>query len=156
MIHVRHGDGAALPRFRPDSFLHHSDYLSVMKTHFSRFAVLGCAIVGLLLTVPASAQNLKAERQRMEQRLASIDALKDRGAVGENNRGYLEARTNLAADAAQLVSAENADRSAVYGALAQKTGTSAEQVGRARAKQIAQNSKPGVWIQHDNGQWQKK
>lgn len=102
------------------------------------------------------AQGLNEQRQRMEKRLPSIDALKDRGAVGENNRGYLEARTSLAADASRLVEDENSDRAAVYGALAQKTGSTAEQVGRARARQIAQNSRPGVWVQREDGQWAKK
>lgn len=127
-----------------------------MKRFIAHHAILSLALAGFALALPLQAQNLKDERQRMEKRLPSIDALKDRGAVGENNRGFLEARTNLAADAAQLVTGENSDRAAVYGALAQKTGSTSEQVGRARARQIAQNSKPGVWVQREDGQWQKK
>ena len=42
------------------------------------------------------------------------------------------------------------------GAIAAKTGASAGEVGTERAKQIAQTSKPGVWLQRDNGEWYRK
>jgi hypothetical protein len=89
----------------------------------------------------------------MEQRIAEVDALKAKGAIGENNRGYLEARGG---DAGAVVAAENKDREAVYAALAKQTGSSADQVGRARAKQIAQRSRAGEWIQDERGEWKQK
>jgi len=109
---------------------------------------LGCAVL------PARAQDLGAVKARMSQRLSQVDALKSKGAVGENNRGLLEVRGG--GDAASVVSAENADREVVYAALAKQTGSSADQVGRARAKQIAAGSAAGVWLQRDDGSWYKK
>ena len=41
------------------------------------------------------AADLGEVKQRMEQRQPTVDALKDRRVVGENNRGYLEARASL-------------------------------------------------------------
>ncbi len=55
-----------------------------------------------------------------------------------------------------MISAENTDREVVYAALAKQTGSSADQVGRARAKQIAAGSAAGVWVQKEDGTWQKK
>jgi uncharacterized protein len=90
----------------------------------------------------------------MKQRLSQIDDLKEKGAVGENNRGYLEAR-GAGADEG-VISAENKDRETVYEALARQTSTSVDQVAKARARQIAQSSRPGVWIQDASGSWKKK
>ncbi|HYD84252.1 MAG TPA: YdbL family protein, partial [Opitutus sp.] len=84
-----------------------------------------------------------------------IDQLKSSGAVGENNRGFLEVRGG-GGDASSVVRAENADRETVYAAIAKQTGSSAEQVGRARARQIAAGSAPGVWLQREDGNWYKK
>lgn len=124
-----------------------------MKPSFYRIALLVPAL--FLASAALPAQDLGAVRARMEQRLPSLDALKASGAVGENNRGYVDVRGG-GGDAASVVAAENKDREAVYGAIAGKAGSSAEQVGRARARQIAANSAKGVWLQGENGQWYQK
>jgi len=127
-----------------------------MKTFWIRSLFALVALLAVVVATNLRAADLGAVKQRMSQRLPAIDALRDRGAVGENNRGFLDARGALSALDNKTMSDENADRSAVYAALAQQTGTSADQVGRARAKQIAQGSKPGVWLQRENGEWYKK
>ena len=60
-------------------------------------------------TVVVRAQD-PALKARIEQRLGSINALKDRGVAGENNRGFLEARGSASADDQRVISEENADR----------------------------------------------
>lgn len=122
-----------------------------MKTFVFRsvFFVLALSFVALL-----KAEDLGAVRGRMDQRLAQVDALKAQGAVGENNRGFLEIR-GAGGDAGAVVAAENKDREIVYTALAQKTGSSSDKVGRARARQIAQHSRSGVWVQDEAGNWKK-
>jgi len=115
-------------------------------------------IASLLFAVPAMvshAEDLSAIKARMDQRLRQIDQLKASGAIGENNRGFVEVRDG-GDDAASVVSAENVDRQAVYAAIAAKAGSSAEQVGRARARQIAAGSASGVWLQDESGNWYKK
>ncbi|WP_415908241.1 YdbL family protein [Oleiharenicola sp. Vm1] len=112
------------------------------------------ALCALTLTVSA-AESAAAIRQRMEQRLPQLDDLKARGAIGENNRGFVEVRA-AAGNAAALVADENRDREAVYALIAQQTGATAESVGRARAKQIAANARSGVWVQDEGGAWKKK
>jgi len=126
-----------------------------MKTNLLR---LGIVVLGLLLAsaVAVRAEDLSAVRARMEQRLDTVDRLKAEGVVGENNRGYLEARGTLSTGQNQTMQAENRDRSTVYGAIAQKTGVSANEVGAARARNIAQASRPGVWLQRENGEWYRK
>lgn len=122
-----------------------------MKPYSLRLLLLS----GLLLAaVPLThAQDLGAIRDRMEQRVSQIDTLKTQGILGENNLGFLDVRSG---DDQGVAAAENADRSAVYEALAKKTGTTAEAVGKARARRIAASSAKGVWVQAENGQWSKK
>ena len=125
-----------------------------MKTIFLHF----CLIVGLLSAgalAARAAEDMGAVKARLAQRLGSLDRLKSSGAIGENNRGLVELRDASPA-AGDLVAAENRDRGIVYSAIAEQTGSSAETVGRARAKQIANASAAGVWIQRDNGEWFKK
>jgi uncharacterized protein YdbL (DUF1318 family) len=122
-----------------------------MKT---RLCILFAALC--LLAAPAFAESAAAIRGRMEQRLPQIDALKGKEVLGENNRGLLEERTAGTAGAAAIVADENRDRESVYALLAQQTGATPDSVGRARAKQIAANSKAGVWLQDESGAWKKK
>jgi len=123
-----------------------------MKTMFFRslFFLFALCLVSLV-----RAEDLGMVKARMDQRLPQVQALKTQGAIGENNRGFLEYRGGPA-EAGVIIAAENKDRETVYTALAQKVGGSVDQVGKKRAAKIAQNSKPGEWLQDDAGNWKKK
>ena len=121
----------------------------------SRFLILFAALC--LVTVSLFAADSAADiRRRMEQRIPAIDQLKTAESVGENNRGLLEVRGAGGAEAGSVVAEENRDREAVYALIGKETGATADSVGRARAKQIAANSRPGVWVQDAGGAWKKK
>ena len=124
-----------------------------MKTFLARLLLVPAALV--LTVATAHAQDLNAVKARIAQRLPSIDAHKASGAIGENNRGFVEVRDG-GGDSASVIAAENADRELVYAAIAKQSGTSPSVVGAARAKQIATNSAPGVWLQAETGTWYKK
>jgi uncharacterized protein YdbL (DUF1318 family) len=126
-----------------------------MKIFLPRLFVLMAALLLGAATVTARAQDLGAVKARMAQRLSSLDEAKAKGVLGENNRGFVELRGGDAA-AGDVMAAENKDRGEVYAALAKQTGSSAEQVGKARAKQIAAGSAAGVWLQREDGTWHKK
>ena len=106
--------------------------------------------------VARAAEDLGAVRSRMEKRIGSINALKDRGAIGENNRGLLEGRGALGGADQQVVNDENSDRRKVYAALAAQTGASADEVGRKRAAQLADLARAGHWVQTAGGEWRQK
>jgi uncharacterized protein len=118
-----------------------------------RFIVVVLALV--FGAVATQAQDLNAVRARMAQRLPQLDALKSSGAVGEDNRGYVAVRATRD-NAGEIVSAENADRRVVYEGIAKQTGSSADAVGKARARQIAAQSAAGVWLQAEDGSWYQK
>lgn len=109
-----------------------------------------------LAPVALRAQDLGAVKARMEQRLSTVNVLKDRGVAGENNRGFLEARGAASGEDQRVISDENSDRRTVYAELAQQTGASADTVGRQRAQQIAGIAKRGHWIQDASGEWRQK
>lgn len=122
-----------------------------------RLTPLILSLAALVLADPnLRAQDLGAIRGRMERRLPDLAALKDKGAAGENNRGLLEARGAVGAGDQQVIDGENADRRAVYAAIARETGSSAEEVGRKRAAQLAGLARPGHWVQASDGVWRRK
>jgi uncharacterized protein len=103
----------------------------------------------------AMADDVSDAKQRIAARQAEVAALKTSGAVGENNRGFLEVRGG-GGSSASVVAEESRDRGILYAEVAKRTGVSAEEAGRARAKQIAANSAPGIWLQREDGAWYKK
>lgn len=109
-------------------------------------------MLNILFTGLAGAQDIKT---RMKNRLPVINGLKAKGIIGENNKGFLDFRTSKKENA-DAVSAENTDRSAVYAAIAKQHKTTPELVGKRRALQIAQNARPGEWVQDKEGKWLKK
>lgn len=104
------------------------------------------------LSAQAQPESIKA---RMLSRLPVIDALKERGIIGETNTGYL-AFVGGVQEKADVVNAENEDRRQVYTAIAKQQGTTPELVGKRRALQIAEKAVPGTWLQNANGEWYKK
>lgn len=122
----------------------------------TRILFVCAALFALTAAAPvAQAQSAAELRNKMAQRLPQIDDLKAKGAIGENNRGFVEVR-DAAPNADRVVSDENRDREAVYALIAKETGATPEAVGRARAKQIATQSRSGVWVQDESGAWKKK
>jgi len=126
-----------------------------MNFSFLRYGLLFALLFGSGV-VALRAQDLGTVKARMEQRLPALDALRMKGAVGENNRGFTEVRQAVD-NAPAIVAEENRDRETVYAAIAkQQGGVTADQVGRARARQIVTQSRSGVWLQRDSGEWYQK
>lgn len=117
------------------------------------FAILTVFVLGILITHAYSSS--KEIKQRMIDRLPVIKALKGKGIVGENNKGYLEF-VGKKKEKADVIKAENKDRKLVYKAIAKQQGTTAAVVGKHRAVQIANKARPGEWLQDAKGKWYQK
>ena len=113
------------------------------------------AFLALFLSV-GLADEVADAKQRIQTRQADVAALKASGTLGESNRGFLELRAADGAGAGQLAAGENHDREILYAVVAKRTGSTVDAVGRARAKEIAQSSRPGVWVQNEAGAWAKR
>lgn len=112
-----------------------------------------------LALLPQSA-NAQAEengiKQRILQRVGTVDELKIKALVGENNKGLLEQRAMLAPAQTKVMNEENADRKALYAILAKRLGLSVTVVGQGRAESIRKKSAPRLWIQEPSGKWLQK
>ena len=115
-------------------------------------AILPVFILGILITPAFSGS--EEIKQRMIERLPVIKALKEKGLVGENNKGYLEF-VGKKEEKADVIMAENEDRKMVYDAIAKQQATTVEVVGKHRAIQIAEKAQPGEWLQDAAGKWYK-
>jgi uncharacterized protein YdbL (DUF1318 family) len=114
----------------------------------------------ILTLVFSFAANVPAAgiKERMKARLPEIIKLKAQGIIGEDNKGFLAFVDSKQAkkEDKKIVDAENADRQKVYAAIAKQQKTTAELVGKLRAKQIAQKAAKGYFIQNAKGEWVKK
>jgi uncharacterized protein YdbL (DUF1318 family) len=117
------------------------------------FAVL--ALLFLIVFAAGAFPSAQEIQARMIARLPTIKALKDKGLVGENNKGFLEF-IGQQKEKQDVVTAENQDRQQVYEAIAKQQGTTVELVGQHRAIQIANKAQPGEWLQDANGKWYRK
>ena len=117
------------------------------------YAILGLALTSVLLLSPAVRAG--ALQDRMKERLPAIVALKTKGVIGENHLGYLEF-VGQSREGADIVSAENADRKALYTAVAQKTGATVEQVGQRAALKWTSNLGQGEYFKNEDGTWIQK
>lgn len=121
----------------------------------SRITAWFCFLLLSLFAIAAVAQDLNSVKSRMLERKGSISALKNQGAVGEGNDGYLHLRKS-GGNAQTVVKAENADRRVVYQAISKKQGVPVGTVASRRAIQLAGIASPGHWVQKKDGTWYRK
>jgi uncharacterized protein YdbL (DUF1318 family) len=117
------------------------------------------ALLGGIFLLAAAMQAESAElKERFLQRKPLLEKLKNLEWIGENNLGFLAFRssTGQSEENDQAVQAENEDRKTVYMEIAVKLNTSAEEVGRRRAVQIAALAAVGHWLQDADGNWYQK
>ena len=128
-----------------------------MKTIHWTLSLLLTLSALVLLPQSANAQDDEnAIKQRIIQRINSVDELKIKGLAGENNKGLLEQRAMLAPAQTKVMNDENADRKALYAILAKRLGLSVSVVGQGRAESIRKKSAAKVWIQEPSGKWVQK
>jgi len=118
--------------------------------------IFAFAFSGLAAASSVMGENQSAIQGRMIQRVESIDALKTKAVIGENNKGFLEQRGPLKPDQTAVMNAENADRKALYAILADRLRLTVSVVGQGRAEDLRKKSAPGVWLQGQDGAWFKK
>ena len=88
---------------------------------------------------------------------ADLTTAKAQGQVGEQRDGTLGLVKNDApADVKALVSQVNAQRKAHFADIAAKNGIAPDQAAKVFAKEAAERTLPGNYIQNDAGQWVKK
>ena len=92
-------------------------------------------------------------QKRFKERYPKVVELKQKGAIGETDEGYLDVVQG--SEGSDVVSSENADRRELYALIAKETSTSAEQVAKQAAQKNFQKAKKGEYLKHE-GKWRQK
>ena len=123
---------------------------------FTGKLILALALIfSTAVPVFAEENDLAEVQKSMKARLKDMVTMKKDGKIGENNLGYLTARSSDE-KVTELVKEENADRKIVYDTIATKQKVSSKFIGQARAKQIAEKSRDGEWLKSTEGKWYQK
>lgn len=122
----------------------------------SVFSLFFFLLIPLMLPAQAFADSAAEAADRIKERLPMIDTMKAAGEVGENAKGFLEARKPVGPRQTAVIEAENADRGIIYDSVARKTGQSPQEVGQQRAIRITELARAGVWLQKPSGEWYQK
>ena len=108
---------------------------------------------------------IQSLKKQMGDRFPRLRPFFQKGALGENNKGFLEIRDGGGLSAADktevksLVEAENRDRQALYSEVAKSMNIAPDQVIRVQrifAGKWQQSSAPGWWVQREDGKWAQK
>ena len=94
--------------------------------------------------------DVQAAALRRKERRADLVALEEQGILGENKMGLVEVR-KAGAKIAFPVDAENSDRMIIYRAVAEKNGSSVEEVQKLYAKRLQADAASGTPIEVDSG-----
>lgn len=119
---------------------------------------VACAVLLLLTLAPVFAGDSKDDlKKRFEARHAQLLQLKRNGVIGETYLGFVEAIKGDAGEAANtLMSAENADRRALYQIVAEEENSTPEQVGAQSAIVKFKKAGPNEWFKGKDGVWRQK
>lgn len=86
----------------------------------------------------------------------SLEQARSSGLVGETARGYIAPVKAGTPEITQLVNSVNAGRRAEYQRVAQRTGSSLEQVEILAAQKIFNQVPSGTYVQGAGGRWTRK
>jgi len=115
--------------------------------------------------INVSTPAIRALKDSLQNRFQALRPWLDKGAIGHNNRGYLEIRDanglslKEKAELNTLVTAQNKDRKALYGEILSANRLEQNKIGQVEkifADSRREKSRPGWWVQDDSGQWTKK
>jgi uncharacterized protein YdbL (DUF1318 family) len=127
--------------------------------------VLGSGLAWAQMDIDISTPAIRALRASLAGRFDSLKGFYGRGALGENNQGYVEIRDqsglSLKEKAAlrRLVDAENNDRKALYLEILKANNLEARflpDIETIFANSWREKTVPGSPIQKDDGTWTKK
>ena len=128
-----------------------TENLKTMKNIF-----LTAMAVSLAFVCAAHGGDLDGVKESMRARKDAVAKLLATANVGENNAGYLQKLESISEAEAKTLADENADRKVVYAGIAKEQKVNAADVGKRRAKQIAENAPAGTMLQDADGTWKKK
>jgi len=120
------------------------------------------SLLGVLVSVAYAQGGLSPEVEqaalRRKDRLAELSSWQAKGVIGENKNALVEIRNPQGADSSvsQIVDAENADRMIIYASIANKNGTSVEEIQKLYAERLQAGAPSGTPIEAADSVWEVK
>lgn len=117
------------------------------------------------VNIDVSTPAIRGIKESMKNRYAQLKTFYDKGAIGENNKGLMEARDTAGLNLQErslvnrLIDQENKDREALYNEIANANKLGAESVPQIKkifSNSWREKSQSGWWVQNDGGNWEKK
>lgn len=117
------------------------------------------------VNIDVSTPAIRGIKESIKSRYSQLKAFYDTGAIGENNKGLIEAKDTAGLNLQErglvnkLIDQENKDRAALYSEIANanKLGSdSVPQIKKIFANSWREKSQSGWWVQNDSGNWEKK
>jgi uncharacterized protein YdbL (DUF1318 family) len=114
---------------------------------------IGPNLLGFFVTEAYADDGLSFEVEQAalsrRARLSELHSWLSKGVLGENKSGLVEIRNSSQADSSvqALVNAENSDRMVIYKGVANKNGTSVEEVQKLYAKRLQDDAPSGTPIE---------
>ena len=88
---------------------------------------------------------------------ADLTSAKQQGWIGEQSNGYLGlVKSGAPADVAALVGDVNSQRKAQFAQIAAKNGIAVEEAAKVFAREAAERTVPGNYVQTPAGAWVRK
>lgn len=112
-----------------------------------------------------STPKIRALKQSLKDKEPLLRPFFDQGNIGEANSGFIQIRSEDGlslkdkADLRRLTKEVNSERESLYAEVAKALNIEESQIPRIRkifAKRWIENSRPGWWIQKDDGEWIRK
>jgi hypothetical protein len=112
-----------------------------------------------------STPKIRALKQALKEKEPLLQPLFEKGNIGEANDGFVQIRSEddislkEKADVRRLTKEVNSDRENLYTEVAKALNIEESQIPRIQkifAKSWIENSRPGWWIQKDDGEWIRK
>lgn len=135
----------------------------MIERRFGLWMLLGLVLglLGLPVAAPAEEDaSLPELKERFAERHPRIQAYKAQGKLGETWEGYLAAVEGRYVEGdeklAELIEAENRDRTRLYRILAEEMDTSPDHVARRNAIRCFRLAKAGRYLRDKQGQWYRK
>lgn len=131
-----------------------------MRAFKKSFLMVTCLLAAGISTAEAGAYDIRENTPEVQSaisgrqsRFSALKQLKAQGAIGENNRGYVDALDSAGSAIAQ---AENSDRRVLYRAIVDQNNLGAEGMDKVEmvfAEVQRDKASAGEKIQDPSGKW---
>ena len=136
--------------------------IGIFAGTFMAGAILSSGWAQSKYSIKEMTPEVEAALQNRRDRFDQLKELKQKGIIGENNKGYIEVLTSVAdevpsslEEAQSLVQSENQDRQVIYQTIARQNDLkeAVDTIEKVFAQVQRDKAQPGDKIQDEDGQW---